>query len=149
MPPCIPGSLQITWCIHLLKTHCKLDGAVPIFKRWFRKLPNLLSWEPTFVWLRAKCLKSLQGSQKWYSRDHPTGLRTRLLNVIGSFQEFKGLPTMCFHAIEAIMELTLSCSSPLLAAVPFKVPGLTSLTALSIWVTKNALVNNPHWLPYQ
>lgn len=92
-------------------------------------MPSLLNWEPRRVHLKAK--GSLQGCQKWCSRCLHTGLRTRLPNVIGS-HDFKGLLMMCLCAVEVIMELTVGCSSQTLDTVSVKVPGLTSLTSLTI-----------------
>lgn len=127
----------------------KLDNAVSILKRRFKKLTALRSWELRLVQLKAKCSKGLQGCQKWCSRGLQGGLRTRNLNIIGFFHEFKTLLMMCLYAIEDIMEKTVGCSSQFLAAMPASVPGLTLLTAVSVWVAKNVLINNPHWSPCQ
>ena len=60
------------------------------------------------------------------------GLRLRSLDGIESFHELRGLPVMCLYAVEEVKELTVVCSSQSLAAVPVKVPGLTSLTVLTV-----------------
>lgn len=71
---------------------------------------------------------------EWCFRDLSldTGLRPRSLSGIEFFHEFLGLAKMCIYAIGDIKELTVSCSSQSVATVPVKVPGLTSLTLLTI-----------------
>ena len=95
-----------------------LGDAVSILKKWFRKLPNLLSgnpslsnWKPS-AWRAFKNVRS--GVPEVSTQDWEPDFY-----VIGSFHEFS---------------VEVGCSSQRLAAMPVNVPGLTTLTALAIWV---------------